>query len=207
MNEIRNPSRRPCACSAVHVPRRVVLTGGPGAGKTAVLELCKRLFCRHVVILPESASLLFAGGFPRGGGLLERAATQRAIFHVQRELEAVADAQDGEAVILCDRGTVDGAAYWPGPDSLFASVGSTHAAELARYAAVIHLRTPDPRDYRRDNPVRIESAEQAAAIDEAIALAWQDHPGYAVVESQPSFLVKAEAALALVRAQVPPCCA
>lgn len=196
-----------CSCKRAHSPVRVVLTGGPGAGKTAVLELCKQYFCQHVVVLPEAASVLFAGGFPRGGSALERAATQRAIYHVQRELEAVADAQDDAAIILCDRGTVDGVAYWPGPGSLFAAVGSTLEAELARYQAVIHLRTPDPRDYTYDNPVRVESAEQAAAIDEAIALAWREHQNVAVVERNTSFLAKAEAALALLRAQLPACCA
>lgn len=199
--------RRACACTQTHVPARIVVTGGPGAGKTAVLELCRQYFCRHVVILPESASVLFAGGFPRGGSQAERAATQRAIYHVQRELESIADAQDGAAIVMCDRGTVDGAAYWPGPGSLFEAVGSTHAAELARYHSVIHLPTPDPRDYTRDNPVRIESATQATAIDQAIAVAWRDHPRVAVVESRASFLDKAAAALALVRAQLPPCCA
>jgi predicted ATPase len=208
MSELReSQARRVCSCTRAHTPKRVVLTGGPGAGKTAVLELCRQYFCRHVVILPESASVLFGGGFPRGSGLLERAATQRAIYRVQRELEAIADAQDGAAIILCDRGTVDGVAYWPGPDSLFDAVGSSHAAELARYHAVIHLRVPQSRDYTHDNPVRIESATQAAAIDEAIALAWRDHPQRAVVDSQASFLDKAKAALALVRAQLPVCCA
>lgn len=200
-------SRRACACTATHAPKRVVLTGGPGAGKTAVLELCRQYFCRHVVILPEAASLLFAGGFPRGGGQAERMATQRAIYHVQRELESVADAQDGAAIVLCDRGTVDGAAYWPGPGSLFEAVGSSLPTELARYQSVIRLRTPDPRAYTHDNPMRIESATQAAIIDAAIAIAWREHPQVEVVESRASFLDKAKAALELVRAQLPACCA
>ena len=34
-------------------PRRVVLTGGPGAGKTAALEMIKQSFCEHVRVLPE----------------------------------------------------------------------------------------------------------------------------------------------------------
>lgn len=34
-----------CECSENHQPRRVVLTGGPGAGKTAVLELIRQSFC------------------------------------------------------------------------------------------------------------------------------------------------------------------
>ena len=203
----KQTAMRSCDCTEVHTRRRIVLTGGPGAGKTAVLELCRQYFCQHVAILPEAASVLFAGGFPRGGRAAERRATQRAIYHVERELEAVADARDGAALVLCDRGTVDGAAYWPGPDTLFDAVGSSHAAELARYYAVIHLRTPDPRDYNHDNPVRIESALQAAAIDGLIAQAWQGHPHAYVVESTPSFLDKARRALTILRAQLPPCCA
>jgi hypothetical protein len=171
-----------------------------------VLELCRQYFCQHVVILPEAASLLFEGGFPRAGSSLEQAATQRAIYHVQRELETIADVQDGAAIVLCDRGTVDGAAYWPGSGSLFEAVGSSLSAELARYDAVIHLRVPDPRDYNHGNPLRIESAAQAAVIDQGIAIAWQDHPHRVVIDSRTSFLEKAEAALTALREQLPACC-
>ena len=38
---------KPCPCSDSHRTRRVVLTGGPGAGKTAVLELIRQSFCEH----------------------------------------------------------------------------------------------------------------------------------------------------------------
>jgi predicted ATPase len=196
---------RPCTCSENHVRRRIVLTGGPGAGKTAVLELCRQLFCHHVMILPESASLLFSGGFPRGDALGPRAATQRAIFHVQRELERIAD-YDGAAIVLCDRGTVDGAAYWPGPNTLFDEVGTTHAAELQRYDSVIHLRTPSPATYNHDNPLRIESALEAAAIDERISEAWRQHPDVKVVDNSVNFLDKAHRALACLRAELPSCC-
>jgi DNA helicase TIP49 (TBP-interacting protein) len=55
-----------CRCGGAHTPYRVVLTGGPGAGKTAVLEVIRRALCRHVHVLPESAGILFGGGFPRG---------------------------------------------------------------------------------------------------------------------------------------------
>jgi predicted ATPase len=43
-------------------PKLVVLTGGPGAGKTALLEVVRRHFCEHVVVLPEAASIVFGGG-------------------------------------------------------------------------------------------------------------------------------------------------
>ena len=156
---------KPCDCRHRHVPRRVVLTGGPGAGKTAVLELIRLFFCEHVKTLPEAAGIVFGGRFPRSDSPPLRQPAQRAIYHIQRELESVADTEDA-AVVLCDRGTVDCAAYWIGEGDLFSSVGTTHAAELARYDAVIHLRTPtSPDAYNRDNPLRIESIEEAAAID------------------------------------------
>ena len=56
---------KPCACAGPHVTRRVVLTGGPGAGKTAVLELSRLVFCEHVRTLPEAAGIVFGGRFPR----------------------------------------------------------------------------------------------------------------------------------------------
>lgn len=52
---------KPCDCGDRHVPRRVVLTGGPGAGKTAVLELIRLFFCEHVKTLPEAAGIVFGG--------------------------------------------------------------------------------------------------------------------------------------------------
>ncbi len=197
----------PCDCTKTHVPRRIVLTGGPGAGKTATLELIRRAsFCDHVEILPEAASIVFGGGFPRrrdAGGLK---AAQRAIFQVQRELEASA-AGDNAAIVLCDRGTVDGAAYWPGPDDYFDAVNTTLAAELRRYDTVIHLRTPQSAGgYNHQNPLRTESAMQAADIDLRILRLWQTHPRRFVVDASPDFLGKARRVLDLLRAEMPECC-
>ena len=195
-----------CECQQPHERRRVVLTGGPGAGKTAVLELIRQSFCVHVKVLPETAGIVFGGGFPRGerAGLLQ--AAQRAIFYVQRELEAAADSEN-PAIVLCDRGTVDGAAYWPGPDELWRSVGTTLAEQLRRYDAVIHLRTPTVENgYNHQNPLRVESATDAAAIDARIASVWEEHPRRFVVEASRDFLGKAGRAIELLRGEMPDCC-
>lgn len=198
---------RSCECRETHERRRIVLTGGPGAGKTAVLELCRQYFCSHVMVLPESAGIVFGGGFPRGDAVELRRAGQRAIFYVQRELEATAEATNA-AVVLCDRGTVDGAAYWPGPDELWPAVGTTHDEQLARYHAVIHLRTPlADGGYNHRNPLRIETALEAATIDARIAEHWMGHPRRFVVEASSSFLAKVQQALALIHAELPECCA
>jgi len=184
-------------------PRRIVLTGGPGAGKTAVLELVRRALPAHVRVLPESAGILFGGGFPRGDTPALRRAAQRAIFYTQRELETTADAAE-EPLVLCDRGTVDGVAYWPGPGELWDEVGTTLEAQLARYDAVIHLRTPSPEHgYNRVNPLRVETAVEAAAIDERILTAWAGHPQRLIIAAAPDFFAKAHEALVRIAELLP----
>jgi hypothetical protein len=187
----------------------VVITGGPGAGKTAVLEMARRSFCKHIAILPEAAGIVFGGGFPRLESQSGRCASQRAIYHVQRELEALAlgSAKD-IAVALCDRGTIDGAAYWPqGEGNYWEGLRTSLDVELQRYAAVIHLRTPDAsQGFDHSNPLRKESAEQAAALDSRIADTWSQHPRRVEVPSRTDFLEKARVVLELVRAELPACC-
>jgi predicted ATPase len=196
-----------CECTRIHDRCRVVLTGGPGAGKTALLELIRQSFCNHVRVLPEAASVVFGGGFPREADLLCVQAAQRAIFYLQRELENTGDAHHA-AVVLCDRGTVDGVAYWPGKgEEYWDSLGTSLEEQLSRYDAVIHLRTPAlDQGYNLQNPLRIESAGRAAEVDGRIAEAWAMHPRRFLVDSSPSFLDKATRALAILTAEIPSCC-
>lgn len=195
-----------CACTEIHPPRRIVLTGGPGAGKTAVLEMMRKTLCEHVKVVPEAASVVFGGGFPRTQALEARRAAQRAIFFIQRELEAAVTA-DNVSIALCDRGTVDGLAYWPGSDDLWAAVGTTLDEQLARYHAVIHLRTPALESgYNHQNPLRVESAVQAAEIDRRIAAAWAAHPRRFEVGAAPEFIAKVGRVIELVRNELPDCC-
>jgi predicted ATPase len=197
-----------CDCKERHDRRRIVLTGGPGAGKTAVLELIRQSFCVHVKVLPESAGIIFGGGFPRGEGIELRQCAQRAIFYTQRELEVTADVEN-PAIVLCDRGTVDGAAYWPGDvEGFFSSIGTDLDEQLRRYHAVIHLRTPPVGGgyNNRSNPLRIETAEQAAAIDARIARTWERHPRRFFVDASADFLTKAARSLEILRDETTECC-
>lgn len=198
-----------CTCAPpTSSPKRIALTGGPGAGKTAVLEMATRLFCRHVVILPESAGVLFGGGFPRDRAAPALRAAQRAIFYVQRELERMQEDACTAHIVLCDRGTIDGLAYWPGdPSDFWQDVKTTHKRELARYDAVVHLSTPTAEQgYNQQNHLRIESAEEALAIDRRIAALWKDHPRYLRIDSQADFFEKAHRALNAMAVNMPSSC-
>jgi predicted ATPase len=196
-----------CPCDRSHAPRLVVVTGGPGAGKTALLEVVQNTFCRHVLVLPEAASILWRGGFPRRDSTSARCAAQRAIVRIQIELQRIAIEDGHAAMIVCDRGTLDGLAYWPrDAANYFDELETTHERELARYAAVIHLQPPTRADGYTVTKLRPESAEQAADIDERLTAAWAGHPRTIVIPSNGNFVAKLERGIAVLRAEIPSCC-
>lgn len=186
----------------------IAITGGPGAGKTTVLNLIKKVLCKHVAILPEAASVLYGGGFWRLDSLSAKIAAQKAIYHVQREMENLVVGENQWSVALCDRGTLDGLAYWPQTeDQFWKTFNTTLEQEYTRYKAVIHLRSPDKETgYNYRNPLRLESPMEAAIIDEKIHQVWNKHPHYFVIESNESFLEKINQAIQRIDALLPGCC-
>ncbi|MDP9196923.1 MAG: ATP-binding protein [Pseudomonadota bacterium] len=200
---------RPCDARNTAGPTRfVVITGGPGAGKTTVLDMARKILCEHVAVLPEAASLVYGGGFWRLQSQSGRAAAQRAIYHVQRQLENVALGENRWPVTLCDRGTLDGLAYWPEPQETFWDMaGSSMEQEYARYAAVIHLQSPsEEMGYNHQNSLRIETAHQARELDEKIGALWSRHPRYTMIESRPGFLEKVRLAITAITRELPRDC-
>jgi len=172
---------------------RIVLTGGPGGGKTTAADLFRREIGERVVVVPESATLLFSGGFPRTAEPTARASAQCAIYHVQRGLEDVQSARYPDRILLCDRGTVDGAAYWPaGAQDFFTAVGSSEERELSRYDAVIFFETAAAGGLSVEggNPTRIESNAEALELDQRLRALWSKHERFVVVPHHPSFVKK-----------------
>lgn len=183
----------------------IVLTGGPGAGKTAVMEAARQIFAQEVAILPEAASIVYSGGFPRLGTRASIHAAQRAIASVQAELERFTLEDHTAPIALCDRAIVDGAAYWPeGPAAFYSALGMSEEQVFARYSTVIHLRTPSlSLGYsNHSNPMRLESAEQAAELDRRIEQVWSGHPNRLVVPATETFPEKLEHVTALIRAEL-----
>ncbi|MCM2281786.1 MAG: ATP-binding protein [Bdellovibrionaceae bacterium] len=177
---------------------RIVLSGGPGGGKTTAADLYRREIGEEVVIVPEAATILYLGGFPRAGEGDVRRATQRAIYSVQLNLEDAQAAHYRSRILLCDRGTIDGAAYWPGPkEEFFTHLGTTLEAELRRYDAVIFFETAAVGGIAIEggNPARIESNEQAIKIDRTLRDMWSRHPNFIFVPHNVSFIKKVNAGL------------
>lgn len=181
--------------------KRIVVTGGPGGGKTTAVDLFRREIGDAVVVVPEAATLLFSGGFPRSDDPAARRAAQRAIFHVQRNLEDAQAALYPGRALLCDRGTLDGFVYWPdGKDGFHRELGTNEAEELARYDAVIFFETAAAGDLfvEGPNPIRTESRTEAVELDRALRSVWERHPQFHLVPHDASFLRKLERGLAML---------
>jgi predicted ATPase len=184
---------------------RIVLTGGPGGGKTTAGDLFRREMAGRVVLVPEAATMIFTGGFPRAQVPGAVHAAQRAIYHVQRNLEDVQAAMYPDRILLCDRGTIDGAAYWPGdPDDFFADVQTSMEAELKRYDAVIFFESAavGGMGIEGGNPIRNESQQQAVLLDRKLRELWSKHPHFMLVPHQASFFKKIAFALSVLEAIV-----
>lgn len=160
-------------------PPKIVLTGGPSGGKTTLANAIQKEFASHVITVPESASIIFGGGWPRRKTVVGVQHQQKAIFLLQRELESLIVGENPDRLIICDRGSLDGVAYWPGPgpsSDFLASVGSSFEEEVLRYDWIIHLDTAPASYYDVTNPLRNESFEEAWKLNERIKQAWSLHP-------------------------------
>lgn len=174
----------------------IVLTGGPCAGKTTALARIVQVFTSRgfvVYTLPEAATLFNQAGvnFVNTDRKVFFEA-ERALLDFQIQMEdhfaRIARVDSRQALIVCDRGTMDIAAYMP-TDVWQAILDETkrNPVELRdqRYDAVIHMCTTakDALDYYTldNNLSRTESPEVACQLDDRLLAAWSGHPHLRVV--------------------------
>lgn len=169
---------------------KIVLTGGPSAGKTSIVDILFRSNSDQVVVVEEAASILYRGGFPRAQEPKHVQAQQCAIYAVQRALEDIRLDQAGDRTLICDRGSLDGLAYWMGSEaSFFKKIASTMKAEVRRYDWVIHLDSAGPQNYQSSS-LRTERVTEALKINDLVKHAWRKHPRRLVIPSSSDFMDK-----------------
>ena len=173
---------------------RIVLTGGPGAGKTAVSAGLAAERPDRFVRVPEAATQVYDALRTRWDllDLPQRRDVQRRIYHLQIEQEEQLAAASGGRILLLDRGTIDGAAYWPeGPADYWRDLGTTHERELARYHTVVWMQTcaavPGAYDGSASNPCRFEDPAAALRSGERLADLWAGHSRLRRVEAYRAF--------------------
>lgn len=175
---------------------KIVVTGGPCAGKTSVLNAIRDYYGDHVLLVPETATILLSGGFPQPGRDCEWSQTWQDIFQIavtntQLALEAIYEIEArrrGLTLLVLDRGLLDGAAYLTrGQHEYCVRFGLRREVIHDRYAAVIHLEslaTAQPALYgSTNNACRYETLEQAQALEYAVRAAWAGHPYHTFLPS------------------------
>jgi predicted ATPase len=179
----------PCTRSTNVSCLRIVLTGGPGGGKTTLMDELRteNRYTQCWILVPEAAPLLFRAGF--GANKLN---FQRAVVHLQMTLEEVcAEMAAPDQTLICHRGTLDALAYWlrNGWDeaAFFAWTRMSREDHFRRYHGVVHLQTAaigaESYYHRWPEAHRPETIEQAAEIDRLCACAWNQHPRYSLIDN------------------------
>ena len=172
---------------------RIALTGGPGAGKTLIAQKLAAEAGGCFAPIPEAATQVYDRLQTRWDHLDKqgRCDVQRQIYQLQIEQEKHwATMHPAVKALLLDRGSVDGAAYWPdGPDAYWAALGTTPARELSRYDAVIWLQSCaaiGAYDGTASNPCRFEDERSALDTGARLEQVWQPHPRFFRVDAYPS---------------------
>src|SRR5262245_29748326 len=131
---------------------RIVLTGGPCAGKTSALSRLRarlQTYGRRVYTTSEASTLMLDGGaFVIGTTPQQQKTYQRGVLRITLALEdallGFAGGLGDPAVLICDRGAMDGKAYvdaalW---QELLSELGHDPAQlRDGRYDAIVHLVT------------------------------------------------------------------
>ncbi len=179
---------------------KIVITGGPCAGKTTAMSWIQNYFTRKgyvVLFIPETATELISGGVAPWtcGTNFDYQVCQMGLQNFKEEtfMRAARTMPEERILIVCDRGQFDNKAYMT--DAEFSRIaermGFTEEELYARYDAVFHLVTAanGAREYYTlaNNEARYETAEQAVALDNALIRCWSGHKRLSVIGNSMGF--------------------
>lgn len=190
---------------------KIVLTGGPAAGKTTLVSRILKEFKQDdgwkVITIPESATDLISGfGIKPFGNCVSMLEFQDFVIadqlHKERlALKAAEMVPEHNVLIVYDRALLDDKAYIT--DAEFDQViarfdGRTVESVLANYDAVIHLVTCAKGAefaYNLGNDARTETLEHAIEMDDRTLRAWSAHPNLKIIDNTVDFEKKIQRAM------------
>ena len=190
---------------------RIVLTGGPAAGKTTLISRILKEFKQDdgwkVITIPETATELISGfGIKPFGNCLSMLEFQDYVIADQLHkeklaLQAAQAVPEPNVLIIYDRALLDDKAYIT--DEEFEQViakfdGLSTEAVLAKYDAVIHLVTCAKGAefaYNLGNNARTETLDHAVELDDKTLRAWSAHPNLKIVDNAVDFEQKIQRAM------------
>lgn len=181
--------------------RKIVLTGGPCAGKTTAIQEIEKEFTEkgyQVLIVPEAATILINSGIrPFGNFATDIVEFQKQVITLQMSLENIAEEVASKnnypTIILCDRGILDDKAYVTKKEwqNLLKDFSKKEFELMNRYDLVLHLRTAalgKEEFYTLDNNnARTETAEEAREKDKKTLEGWLGHENLKIIGNESSF--------------------
>lgn len=181
---------------------KIVLTGGPCAGKTTAMSWIQNAFTERgykVLFVPETATELINGGvapWTCGTNLDYQCCQMRLQAEKENIFLTAAKTMAAEKIlIVCDRGMMDNRAYMTGGDfqTVLQRISLSEIEIRDCYDAVFHLMSAAngaPEIYLKNkdnNSARIETVEQAVELDNKLISAWTGHPHLRVIDNSTGF--------------------
>lgn len=176
---------------------KIVLTGGPCAGKTTTISQIEEHLTNkgyHVLVLNECATEIIKGGIrPFGNNKVSVYDFQNEILNLQlykekRYKDIISKLpENAKCIILSDRGVIDNKAYL-GQELFDKLLEENHVKEeelIKEYDLVIHMITVasdmENRYSNSNNTARFEDALEAIDLDKRTNDAWKNHKNLKVV--------------------------
>ena len=179
---------------------KIVITGGPCAGKTTAMSWIQNAFTQKgymVLFVSETATELISGGAPwkfTKNNREYQLQITRLMLAKEQAFENVAKTFDAEKVlIVCDRGTLDNRAYMSDDEFRYVLEQlDTNEIELRdHYDAVFHLVTAAKGAEKyytlANNAARYETVEEAIRVDDGLIASWTGHPHLRVIDNRYDF--------------------
>lgn len=179
---------------------KIVITGGPCAGKTTALSWIQNAFTDlgyHVIFVPECATELINAGIS-GKTCKSVVDFQNALMKLQIERETIYEKaakkiNNDKVLIVCDRGIMDSKAYLTNLE--FATIlNELNKSEIElrdNYDGVFHLVTAakgaEEFYTTENNKARTETIKEAKIADDRLIDAWNGHPHYRVIDNSTDF--------------------
>ncbi len=184
---------------------KIVLTGGPCAGKTTALSWINNYFTKRgykVLTVPETATELISNGIsPKTcksnfDYQIEHIKLQK--YKEQIFLESAQKMNTEKVLIVCDRGIIDNKAYMKDVDfkRILNELHTSEIKESDEYDAVFHLvsaaKGKESIYTLSNNIARSESIEEARILDDKIISAWTGHNHLRIIDNSTDFEEKLE---------------
>ena len=179
---------------------KIVITGGPCAGKTTAMSWIQNAFTKlgyAVLFVDETATQLITGGAAPWLSTSNRdfqlqllrlqAEKERAFTEIGKTLKAE------KILVVCDRAAMDNCAYMTPEefDWVLKRLNTTKIELRDQYDAVFHLvtaaRGAEKYYTLANNQARTESVEEATALDDRLISAWTGHPHLRVIDNSTGF--------------------